>query len=195
MDDTLDSEVSYRVVVNDEEQHSIWPDGRDLPSGWRAVGNSRSREECLEYIEKNWTDMRPRSLRERMEKRASLRQADEEIAADAEGPTLTDRLSAGDHQVDLVFRRPGGDDFEKFQESLQRGVVHVRFPETQGGTVLGLRIDQNRTVLQDASFDRREGSVHLVGEVTLDYVECQCLIDLDLQTLKGIGHLEKVDTQ
>jgi MbtH protein len=52
------------VVVNDEEQYSLWPEGRELPGGWRAAGMSGSREACLEYIRKVWTDMRPRSVRE-----------------------------------------------------------------------------------------------------------------------------------
>lgn len=57
----------YIVVVNHEEQYSIWPEGRDLPLGWRAEGTSGTRDECLDHIEKVWTDMRPLSLRQRME--------------------------------------------------------------------------------------------------------------------------------
>lgn len=53
-----------RVVVNDEEQYSIWPAHRALPDGWHDVGVSGTREECLAHIERVWTDMRPRSLRE-----------------------------------------------------------------------------------------------------------------------------------
>ena len=58
-------ERQYQVVVNDEEQYSIWPDGREIPAGWHPVGDPRSREECLAHIEQVWTDMRPRSVRER----------------------------------------------------------------------------------------------------------------------------------
>jgi MbtH protein len=53
----------FRVVVNHEEQYSIWPAGRALPAGWREEGTVASREECLEHIEVVWTDMRPLSLR------------------------------------------------------------------------------------------------------------------------------------
>lgn len=56
-----------RVVVNDEEQYSIWPVGRELPTGWRDVGVQGPKASCLEYIEKVWTDMRPLSLRRAME--------------------------------------------------------------------------------------------------------------------------------
>lgn len=56
----------YRVVLNHEEQYSIWPVGRDLPAGWRDEGTAGSREACLAHIDEVWTDMRPLSLRIRM---------------------------------------------------------------------------------------------------------------------------------
>jgi len=54
---------TYVVVVNDEEQYSIWAADREIPAGWRAAGQSGSRSECLGYIRDVWTDMRPASLR------------------------------------------------------------------------------------------------------------------------------------
>jgi MbtH protein len=65
--DELDENRIYKVVVNDEEQYSIWFADRDQPTGWRAVGKEGPKEECLAYINKVWTDMRPLSLRGRME--------------------------------------------------------------------------------------------------------------------------------
>jgi MbtH protein len=56
----------YRVVVNDEEQYSIWWTDRDLPAGWREEGKQGSRAECLEHIDRIWTDMRPLSVRQNM---------------------------------------------------------------------------------------------------------------------------------
>jgi MbtH protein len=53
----------HAVVVNDEEQYSVWPSSRDLPPGWRAQGFRGSRDECLAHIEEIWTDMRPKSVR------------------------------------------------------------------------------------------------------------------------------------
>jgi MbtH protein len=53
-------------VVNEEEQYSIWPEGRAVPAGWRAVGDAAPKDECLAYIEAHWTDMRPLSLRQAM---------------------------------------------------------------------------------------------------------------------------------
>ena len=62
-----DSEdTTFRVVVNHEEQYSIWPLDRELPAGWRAVGRTGPKDQCLAYIEEVWTDMRPLSLRQHM---------------------------------------------------------------------------------------------------------------------------------
>jgi MbtH protein len=54
----------YAVVLNDEEQYSIWLAERDLPAGWRLDGFTGTEEECLAYIDETWTDMRPASLRQ-----------------------------------------------------------------------------------------------------------------------------------
>ena len=59
--------IQFKVVINHEEQYSIWPADKEMPLGWQDVGKAGSKEECLAYIEDVWTDMRPRSLRERME--------------------------------------------------------------------------------------------------------------------------------
>jgi MbtH protein len=65
-DDEVDTQV-YKVVVNHEEQYSIWPADRDNPPGWRDGGKSGLKPECLHYIDEVWTDMRPLSLRKQME--------------------------------------------------------------------------------------------------------------------------------
>lgn len=65
--DTEDTTI-YAVVLNDEEQYSIWPDHRDLPEGWRKDGTVGTKEVCLKHIDEVWTDMRPKSVRERHEK-------------------------------------------------------------------------------------------------------------------------------
>lgn len=61
-----DAEGSFLVLVNDEEQYSLWPEFARVPAGWRTVHGPAGREEALEYVERNWTDLRPRSLREAM---------------------------------------------------------------------------------------------------------------------------------
>ena len=59
---------TFVVLVNDENQHSLWPAFADVPAGWRIVLGDATRQACLEYIEQNWTDMRPKSLVEAMER-------------------------------------------------------------------------------------------------------------------------------
>lgn len=62
-----DDDCMFAVVMNHEEQYSIWPADRDIPAGWRTAGKTGKKKECLEYIEQVWTDMRPLSLRKQME--------------------------------------------------------------------------------------------------------------------------------
>jgi MbtH protein len=64
-DDEEDNTV-YTVVVNHEEQYSIWPEYKEIPKGWRAVGKTGKKAECLAYIKEVWTDMSPLSLRQKM---------------------------------------------------------------------------------------------------------------------------------
>jgi len=63
----MSDDMRYQVVINDEEQYSIWPLGREPPLGWRGVGVAGSKQECLAHIETVWTDMRPLSLRRAMD--------------------------------------------------------------------------------------------------------------------------------
>jgi MbtH protein len=58
----------HLVVINDEDQYSLWPAGRGIPDGWRAAGFTGTRQECLDHIDLVWVDMRPRSLRLRQER-------------------------------------------------------------------------------------------------------------------------------
>jgi MbtH protein len=62
-------ELMYKVVINHEEQYSIWPGTRDNPLGWSAVGKSGTKQECLEYIDEVWTDITPLSVRRALQER------------------------------------------------------------------------------------------------------------------------------
>ncbi|MGV9340476.1 MbtH family protein [Streptomyces sp. NPDC003688] len=70
----------YSVLVNDEGQHSLWPDFADVPAGWRVAHGPAGRQECLDYVETHWTDMRPKSL----------------IESSGRGPAVDDQVGA-DH--------------------------------------------------------------------------------------------------
>lgn len=181
----------YAVVVNHEEQYSIWPVEQELPNGWRAEGTSGSKEACLDRIEVVWTDMRPLSLRRFMaeqEREAAAAEPEPEPAAD-EGPSLMDRLTAGVHPV-VPGLRPERTAVA-LRESIERGYVLVRFTETRGGSELGVTVDPDASDLSAADFDAGSGTVHLVGDLTLDFEAARCLVDLDLGTLRGSGRLER----
>jgi MbtH protein len=62
-----DDNRQYRVVVNHEEQYSIWPSDREIPAGWKDAGKVGSKQECLDFVKEVWTDMRPLSLRQKMD--------------------------------------------------------------------------------------------------------------------------------
>jgi MbtH protein len=62
-----DENGTFHVLINDEGQYSLWPSFVDVPDGWTIVRNSESRAACLEYIDRHWTDMRPKSLIKSME--------------------------------------------------------------------------------------------------------------------------------
>ena len=59
-----DETGTFLVLVNGEDQHSLWPAFADIPAGWRKVFGEAGREECLAYVEEHWTDIRPKSLRD-----------------------------------------------------------------------------------------------------------------------------------
>lgn len=65
--DGWDDSIAYSVVVNHEGQYSIWPADRERPAGWGEVGMQGGKADCLAYVATVWTDMRPRSLRLRMD--------------------------------------------------------------------------------------------------------------------------------
>ncbi|MFB6278284.1 MAG: MbtH family protein [Salinibacter sp.] len=90
---------TFAVVANQEEQYSIWPDARDIPDGWVAVGPTGPKEECLDYIEHVWTDMRPRSLR--VQTRGEEASSEEPVEASEDLRTLVRNVLARyDDRVD-----------------------------------------------------------------------------------------------
>jgi uncharacterized protein YbdZ (MbtH family) len=192
-DEENDSTV-YKVVVNHEEQYSIWPADRENPLGWRDVGKSGPKAECLAYIGAVWTDMRPLSLRQRMEEmaRQPVPPAPPSSAQDntAEAP-LVQRLAQGSHPLAAGLRPEKS--VQALKESIDRGYVHLTFTETKGGTELGVRLDTAACDFSHADFERQTGRVHLEGGLTLDYVKVRCIADIDLTTLAGQGHLEIVE--
>ena len=75
LSDSDDDTTNYKVVVNHEDQYSIWPAHRENALGWRDAGTQGSKAECLAYIKEVWVDMRPLSLRKAMDESASVSRA------------------------------------------------------------------------------------------------------------------------
>ncbi|MBL1100670.1 MbtH family protein [Streptomyces coffeae] len=67
----MDDNARYQVLRNDEDQYSLWLADLEVPDGWQPVGKEGTKEECSAHVDEVWTDMRPRSLRERMDQAAS----------------------------------------------------------------------------------------------------------------------------
>ena len=192
--DEKDPFSSYKVVVNHEEQYSIWPEQRDNPLGWRDAGKSGTKQECLSYIKEVWTDMRPLSSRKRMEEFAKNPPPPPASGPSApQKPSLVDQLCEGDHEV-AVGLRP-----EKtaklFKEAIDRGFIHIKFTQTKGGTELGFRLDGENSDFTTADFENGNGTVHVEGGLMLDYVKVRCVADVDLSTLEGKGRLVKAEAK
>jgi uncharacterized protein YbdZ (MbtH family) len=185
----------YKVVVNHEEQYSIWPEYKENPLGWNDAGKSGPKAECLAYIKEVWTDMRPLNLRKKMEEMAN-NPAPAPPSPANDGPpekSLVDRLCEGDYQVEVVLRPEKN--ARLFKEAIDRDYVHIKFTDTRGGTELGMRLDRAACDFADADFEGGKNTVHLEGGLTLDYVPIRCIADLNLETLQGIGRVAKVEAQ
>lgn len=200
-DDQEDTTI-YKVVMNHEEQYSIWPAERENPLGWRDVGKSGRKQECLDYIEEVWVDMRPLSLRKQMEEAArrpapapaSVPPAPESpVTHSRTGDDLVDRLCEGEHPVEVSLRP--AKTMQYLKESLERGYVHIKFTNTRGETELGVRLDPERSHWSQADFEHQTGTLRLVGGLILNYVPVRCVAEIDLTTLTGQGHLEPVEVE
>ena len=190
----------YEVVMNHEEQYSIWPAHREMPLGWKAVGKQGRKAECLAYIQEVWTDMRPLSLRKKMAeleaRRPELEAEEARRIAEAERQPKDPRddlvgfLATGAHPVEAGLRPEKS--VKRLQEALDRGFVHIKFTDTRGGTELGFELDRKASDLSRADFERATGNIHVEGELTLNYQKVRCVADLNLATLTGEGHLNLV---
>lgn len=99
---------------------------------------------------------------------------------------LVQRLSQGDHTI-TANRYQSAEDLK---QAIDRGYVLVKFVNTRGGTELGLRLDSALSNVSGADFGQSTGIVHLVGNLTLNYVKVRCVADIDIATLDGKGHLQ-----
>ncbi|CAG0930680.1 hypothetical protein TFLX_01880 [Thermoflexales bacterium] len=99
---------------------------------------------------------------------------------------LVQRLAEGDHPVIMQRYKSA----EELKQAIDRGYVLVKFTDTRGGTELGFRLDNAATDLSQADFSHATGNVHVVGNLTLNYVKVCGVADVNVATLEGKGHLE-----
>jgi uncharacterized protein YbdZ (MbtH family) len=187
--------TTYNVVVNHEEQYSIWPDYKEIPKGWKKAGKTGPKAECLAYIKEVWTDMRPLSLRKKMEEFSRNPPAPPAVPdSNAQrGPSLVDKLCAGNHEVEVELRPEKT--LKSFKEAVDRDFIHLKFTGTQGGTELGFRLDRAASDFSVADFENGKGTAHIEGKLTLDSVKVRCTADINLQSLKGTGRLVKAEAK
>jgi len=153
----------YKVVLNHEEQYSIWPADRENALGWRDAGKTGRKAECLEYIKEVWTDMRPLSLRKKMEEMAKNPPPPPPPPSKEPRPPgdeLVTRLSQGSHPVEASLRPKRT--VQALKERIDMGYVHIKFTGTRGGTELGVRLDPEALNLSTADFEQGTGTAHLV---------------------------------
>lgn len=103
---------------------------------------------------------------------------------------LVQRLSTGSHPVEVSLRPDKT--IAALKERIELGYVQLKFTNTRGGTELGVRLDPEACELSQVKGDRPSGCIHLVGSLTLNYIEVRCIADINLETLTGTGHLEPV---
>lgn len=184
----------YKVVMNHEEQYSIWPEYKENPLGWMDVGKVGPKAECLAYIKEVWTDMRPLSLRKRMEEMAQNSQAlPQPEPATSREKSLVDRLCEGTHRMEVSLRPNRS--VALFKEALDRNYVYIKFPDTLGGTEFGASLVREACDFNNADFESGQGIVHTESDLTLDYAKVRCKCDIDLATLEGKGHLVRMDAR
>lgn len=185
-----DYSIVYRIVTNCEEQYSIWPEHKEIPRGWTQVGKSGLKSECRAWIEEAWTDMRPLSLRNKMADFAHRPPAPRVERDQRRTKSLVEALCEGDTAVEIDLRAENR--VKALREAIDHGYVQVRFTQTKGGTTLGLRLNRGTSDFSAADIENGTGSVHLEGNLMLDYVRVKCVANIDLETLSGTGHLAKV---
>jgi uncharacterized protein YbdZ (MbtH family) len=181
----------YKIVTNHEEQYSIWPDHKEIPQGWKHAGKTGLKPECRAWIKEVWTDMQPLSLRKRIEDFANSPRPPRRDLNTRRTKSLVERLCEGDHPVEIALRPESG--AKALKEAIDRGYIRIRFTQTMGGTELGFPLDRDTSDFSEADVENGKGTIHLEGNLTLDYVKVKCVTDIDLRTLNGKGSLAKVE--
>jgi len=210
----------YKVVINEEEQYSIWAHELEIPAGWRFEGVYGRKEEVLAHIEKVWTDMRPLSLRRAMEEWPEARQFK---GISPEGQKMLDEWKKKEDEWDGVdqFRKPrppnalvkklmrkqpivviryrdrdtDKPDIKLFKRAIELGLILVKFPNTKGGTELGFNVRNDEGHLDPKNIKYKDGGkvVEVSGRLKLDYTPVRGYATINLETFEGEGYLVPIN--
>jgi hypothetical protein len=101
---------------------------------------------------------------------------------------LVKKLATGRHPIVLSLAKAKS--LDELKDRIQNGYLHVRFTDTRGETELGVSLDPNRCCFEGANLDAGTGSITLVGSLQLDYVDVECVAEIDLSSFSGTGHLQ-----
>jgi uncharacterized protein YbdZ (MbtH family) len=182
----------YKVVVNHEEQYSIWPADRENAPGWRDAGRTGKKADCLGFIEEAWTDMRPLSLRKQMAEAVTGGVEQERPNVPAPHPQgmnpLVARLQEPQPIEVATHPRPDAIDLRKRVEA---GHLFILFEKT--GTKVRVNLTHGSCDLRGADFDAGTGAFTFSGNLVLNYNRVRCHGEIDVATLRGTGRLEFVE--
>jgi hypothetical protein len=101
---------------------------------------------------------------------------------------LIERLRNGEHPVEVVLRPAPSR--QALRDCVDRGVAHIKFTGTQGGTELSMDLALPGCELTALRTDDTSGRIRLVGDLSLNYVDIRCVADIDLESFAGVGHIE-----
>lgn len=181
----------HKIVVNEERQYSIWPEERQNAIGWKDIGFSGSKEECLNHLNAIWTNLGPlnkEKMKSQDQQLPTSRQDDPQKIKPVEASQrgFFTKLGFGD-EVPVEISSRYNKQIEKLKKSIEQGFVHIKFPTIQ--TELKIKID--RSTLIDLDSGKHSGRVRLVGTLVLNFETVRCVVDISLQTLTGSGHICK----
>jgi uncharacterized protein YbdZ (MbtH family) len=195
MNPNPDSENStvYKVVANDNEQYSIWPTHRSTPSGWHDVGAVGSKEFCLAFVTKIWTDMLFYSLKNRINEMAcgltelAILAEMSNDSRDADDQGLLERFSKPDQPVEVILE--ADKTAHALMTCIGNGYMHMKFIDARGEVELGVILDREAVEIHTADFENQKGVVHLEGGLIINCQRIRCIADINLETLTGRGYL------
>lgn len=199
----LSAMEEFKVVVNEEQQYSIWPTWKPDPPGWNDEGVRGTKQVCLEHIEKVWTDMRPLSLRKWMEENKLPVNEGVKLALPVVSDTSKDYFHAAKPPNELVkklmkeqtvqiirYLENSKPSIEKLRRAVEVGYILVKFSETKGGTELGCNVKNENP---RCSVEWKDSKIIFHGRLKLDFTPILVHATIDLTTFQGTGYVEPIE--